>query len=120
MNRAERRRQDKVADRALKSDRGREIAPLLSQGMAHHRAGRLREATGCYQQALELVPNHPEALHLLGLVAYRSGQLERAIALLSDAIERDPRNATYHFNLDRKSTRLNSSHSQQSRMPSSA
>ncbi len=99
MNRAERRRQDRAADRALKSDRGRELAPFLSEGMAHHRAGRLREAEACYQRALELVPHHPEALHLLGLVAYRAGQLEHAVALLSDAIERDPRNATYHFNL---------------------
>lgn len=99
MNRAERRRQEKRADRALGTDRGRELAPLLSEGMAHHRAGRLREAEGCYQRALELVPGHPEALHLLGLVAYRGGQLERAVALLSDAIQHDPRNATYHFNL---------------------
>ncbi len=99
MNRAERRRQDKAADRALKSDRGRELAPLLSEGMAHHRAGRLQEAEHCYQRALELVPSHPEALHLLGLVAYRAGQLDRAVALLSEAIQGDPRNATYHFNL---------------------
>ncbi len=99
MNRAERRRQDKRADKALGSDRGRELAPLLSEGMAHHRAGRLREAEACYQRALEIVPHHPEALHLLGLVAYRSGQLERAVTLLSDAVQGDPRNATYHFNL---------------------
>src|SRR4051812_28791945 len=40
----------------------------VGQGVPLHQAGRLAEAEACYRQALALVPAHPEALHLLGLL----------------------------------------------------
>ena len=68
----------------------------LDEGLRAHSEGRLDAARDAYTRALRLAPDHPDALQLLGTVWLQLG----------DA--------------DRKSTRLNSSHSQQSRMPSSA
>lgn len=99
MNRAERRRQDKLGETAIGSDRTRQALALLAEGASHHQAGRLQQAESIYRQALDLHPDHPEALHLLGLLAYRVGQLDKAEALLCRAIRQDAKNPLYHFNL---------------------
>ncbi len=75
------------------------LQPLLKEAMAHHQAGRLQEAEQLYQQILRAEPDHAEALHLLGLVAYRVGDNEKASELIAQAIQRSPRNPLFHFNL---------------------
>jgi tetratricopeptide (TPR) repeat protein len=75
------------------------LAPLLQEAMAHHQAGRIAEAQRLYQRILSIDPGHAEALHLFGLLAYRVGQLETAIALIRAAIQQRPAQAPYHFNL---------------------
>jgi len=75
------------------------LQPLLNEAMAHHQAGRLQEAEQLYQQILRVDPDHDEALHDLGLLAYRVGKHDRASELIGQAIQRNPRNALYHFNL---------------------
>ncbi|HMO14401.1 MAG TPA: tetratricopeptide repeat protein [Pirellulaceae bacterium] len=75
------------------------IQSLLNRSITHHRAGRLSEAAQLYQQVLELEPNHPEALHLLGVVAHQSGQFSTAIDLINAAIALKPGVAEYYLNL---------------------
>src|SRR5215212_3614011 len=58
----------------------------VAQGVPHHQAGRLAEAEVQYRQALALVPNHPEALHLLGLLAHQVGRPELALTLIEQAL----------------------------------
>ncbi len=99
MNRAQRKRQEKMMATATSSPRGRHLLALLSQGMAHHKAGSFKEAAALYEEALDIDPHHPEALHLSGLLHYRTGQLQRAADLLSEAVQKNSSNALYHFNL---------------------
>ncbi len=99
MNRAKRRRQEKLEGHARKTDSDSRIRALLSQGMIHHKSQDYPQAEILYRQALEIVPRHPEALHLLGLVAYHRGQAEQAIDLLTQATQSDKRNAGYFYNL---------------------
>lgn len=98
MNRADRRREDK-----LQREGGRitqaALSRLLQEGRAHHQAGRLTEAATIYQTVLEQQPDHAEAAHLLGLVAYRSGRLDEACELIRLAIRSDNAQPTYYFNL---------------------
>jgi len=54
---------------------------------------------GLYQEILQNAPDHPDALHLLGLVRYRTGQHEAAIESISHAVELMPNNALYHSSL---------------------
>jgi len=64
-----------------------------------HQAGRLAEAEKIYRQVLAANPNHPDALNLLGLVAFRSGHAEAARDLIARAIQISPKTAEFHANL---------------------
>jgi Tfp pilus assembly protein PilF len=72
---------------------------LLNTGMAHHRAGRLREAESIYRQVLAAQPGNADALQLLGSLAADVGKLDAAIELIVKAIAVNPGVAQYHANL---------------------
>lgn len=99
MNRSDRRRQDKLQEQTSRGPDTFALRTLLDQGRQHHQAGRLAEAERCYHLVLEMTPGHPEALHLLGLLAYRVNHFEQAIDLIKQAIEDAPANPLYWFNL---------------------
>ena len=63
---------------------------LLNEAVAHHQAGRLAEAEEIYRRILVGNPNHPEALCLLGTLAYMVGENEAALELLTQSIAADP------------------------------
>lgn len=98
MNRSDRRRQESLQGKTGSAD-SFAIRNLLDQGKRHHQAGQLAEAERNYQLALNMAPGHPEALHLLGLLAYRVGSYEQAIELITHAIEGTPSSPLYWFNL---------------------
>jgi tetratricopeptide (TPR) repeat protein/2-polyprenyl-3-methyl-5-hydroxy-6-metoxy-1,4-benzoquinol methylase len=75
------------------------IPEALSTARDHHRAGRLQQAELAYRQILEQVPNHPDALHLLGMIAYQIGNNALAIDLVRRAVEADPSDPEYHEDL---------------------
>jgi predicted O-linked N-acetylglucosamine transferase (SPINDLY family) len=75
------------------------LTALLREGQQHHAAGRLREAQDAYRRALAIDPGHPETLAVSGILAGQAGQFDTAVALLSRALKRDPRNAQIHHNL---------------------
>ena len=75
------------------------IRALLNEGTAHLQGGRFQEAEGAYRRALDMAPNHPEALHLLGLLLYRLNRFDDAITTISRAIEQAPASPLYCFNL---------------------
>ncbi|MGA1983009.1 MAG: tetratricopeptide repeat protein [Acidobacteriaceae bacterium] len=74
------------------------IDALLQQAIAHHQASQLPQAEALYRQVLESHPNHPVALHLLGVIACQTGQPADALELIDRAIASDPDNAEFHFN----------------------
>src|SRR5438874_495884 len=81
------------------NSRATAVASRLEEGLAHLEAGRLAEAEACFQHALAAEPDHPDALHLLGVVAHQSARHEVAVALIRQAITRNARNPFYFFNL---------------------
>jgi Flp pilus assembly protein TadD len=66
---------------------------------AHHRAGRLVEAEQGYRRILAADPRQPDALHMLGVLAYQAGQQNAAVELIGRAIALHGSNASYHANL---------------------
>jgi SAM-dependent methyltransferase len=74
---------------------------LFRQAIAHHQAGRMREAEANYREVLAANPRHTGALGYLGLVAHQAGHSEAAIDLLRKAIASDRRNPEPHYNLAR-------------------
>ncbi len=74
-------------------------AALLGEGVKHHQKGRLSEAEACYRRVLTAQPDHPDALHLLGVVAHQAGRHDLAVELIGRAIRRNGLNPFYFFNL---------------------
>jgi predicted TPR repeat methyltransferase len=66
-----------------------EINHLLQQGLALHQADRLAEAGEVYRRILDRAPQHPHALHLLGIVSTHTGNPSAAVELISKAIDID-------------------------------
>jgi len=69
---------------------GRRQAPGLSRtfraGFAHHQAGRFGRAEALYRKVLAKDPDHADALHLLGVLAYQCGKLAPALQLIERAL----------------------------------
>jgi predicted O-linked N-acetylglucosamine transferase (SPINDLY family) len=74
-------------------------ADAMQSGIAHHRAGRLKEAAAFYRQVLSREPANPDALHLLGVIAQQRGEFAASIELIARAIAANPAVAEYHYNL---------------------
>ena len=71
----------------------------LAQAVAHHQAGRLAEAEQGYRAVLSADPQHPDALHLLGVLSLQSGRADEAVTLIGKALERSKGVADYWDNL---------------------
>ena len=67
-----------------------ELLRQLETGLAHHQAGRLDEAAAAYRRVLQSVPNEPDALNLLGVIAQANGRPARAVQLISQALRARP------------------------------
>ena len=71
------------------------IDQAMQLAIGHHQAGRLGEAETIYRRVLSEQPENPDALHLLGVIAFQVGQFDRAIELIRHAIQIDPVNADF-------------------------
>ena len=65
----------------------------------HQQAGRLQAAEQIYRQILDVVPNHPDVIHHLGLLARQMGQHEKAVEYFQRAIEINGSAAVFHYSL---------------------
>jgi protein O-GlcNAc transferase len=72
---------------------------LMDQALALHRIGQLDQAAALYGQVLDSQPNHVDALHLLGVIAYQRGDDPRAVHLIRLAITLDSSQAAPHNHL---------------------
>lgn len=61
--------------------------------------GQYERAKRCCEAVLGRAPGHPDALHLLGLIAYRHEQFPLALRLISEALSRRPQFSTALANL---------------------
>lgn len=106
MDRAERRRRQKLADKKARKAQstqqtgvGGATRQLLEQAIRLHRQGALAQAEAHYHAILSAEPQHPVALHMLGLVALQSGNHELALELISRAVALQPDYAAAHADL---------------------
>ena len=74
------------------------LSGFLQEAIEHHRAGRFPQAESLYRKILHAAPDHPDALHLLGLIAHQAGKIELAVELIGRAIRMSP-SAPMHYNL---------------------
>ena len=75
------------------------ISEALAIAVEHHQGGRLQAAEQIYRQILQVEPNNPDALHLLGLLACMVGKPDIGIDYMRRALEQNSGNAHAHYNL---------------------
>src|ERR1700723_3202307 len=68
------------------SPANRQIESHLHRGKRLHGAGRLAEADQVYQQILAAAPNHPDTLHMMGVLLLQVGQPDQALSWIERAI----------------------------------
>ncbi|MGY0573465.1 tetratricopeptide repeat protein [Bradyrhizobium sp. RDM12] len=66
-------------------------AALGRAGLAHLQSGRIAEAELCCQQALTLDEQHPDALHLLGVLCFHAQQPASAVEWIGRAVRQAPK-----------------------------
>jgi predicted TPR repeat methyltransferase len=97
---------------ALEADAAEAAAELLPAGVREmsiddalqlavrlHQQNRLEGARTLYRRILEAVPDHADAMCLLGMVEHQMGRSEDALTLMRAAIERVPGFVGFHINL---------------------
>jgi Tfp pilus assembly protein PilF/SAM-dependent methyltransferase len=62
------------------------VRAALRAAMAHHDAGRLREAEAGYREVLASAPGRPDALALLATLEQATGRLDEALAHVDEAL----------------------------------
>ncbi len=77
----------------------KQIKAALANAAALVDAGRIQEAIALCQRLLQVAPDNTEALNLLGILAYQTGNDDAAIHLLARAVAVNPGYADAHSNL---------------------
>jgi len=67
--------------------------------LQHQQAGRTEQAEALYRQIIAQVPDHADALHMLGIIRSQAGDLQEGAALLERAATARPGHAIFHLNL---------------------
>jgi protein O-GlcNAc transferase len=76
-----------------------QLQHLLQTALTHHNAGRLAEAEKLYRQVRTAQPNHFDALHLSGVVAYQQGRYKEAIELYLRSLKINPKSSVCEMRL---------------------
>lgn len=71
----------------------------LTTALQLQRAGRFADAARGYRSILEKQPENADALHLLGVLLYQSGNVDEAIGMMCRAVASRPDDAACHANL---------------------
>jgi predicted TPR repeat methyltransferase len=67
--------------------------------LEHHRAGRVRQAADIYRSLIDANPQHADAMHWLGVLAFQAGRPAQAIPFLEGAFKLCPMDAAFAHNL---------------------
>ena len=72
---------------------------LVARAIEAHKQGQLDAAERDYRTVLEATPDHPHALHFLGVILYQRERFAEALPLLERAAARIPNEPEFHNNL---------------------
>ena len=72
---------------------------LFKIAFQYHQTGQLQDAKALYRQILQIIPNHSDALHMYGVLAYQVEKFDVSANLIRKAIAINPRVPDYHSNL---------------------
>ncbi|WP_162914427.1 tetratricopeptide repeat-containing sulfotransferase family protein [Taklimakanibacter lacteus] len=83
----------------LAAENAPEVLQALQRGVDLQRQRKFIEAERIYQGILHRLPEHPDALHLMGTLAVEANQMDVAVDYFERAVKRRPRHPHYLGNL---------------------
>jgi tetratricopeptide (TPR) repeat protein len=96
---AQHRQSSSTRPRLEKSSAADRVDTLMSLAVGHHQSGRLGPAEQCYREILAIEPSHVDGLHLLGILAHKTGRNELAADLIGKAIALNDQVPIFHSNI---------------------
>lgn len=75
-----------------------QVQARFQKGLAFHQAGQLAQARKHYELVLKAQPRHFDSLHMMGVIAFQTGNPVYAVDLIGRAIQIDPGNAAAYYN----------------------
>lgn len=87
-----------VTPMAATRSMGMNVSDAMQSALGHYQAGQLAQADAICRQILVASPNHPDSLHLSGMIASQMGKNGIAVGLISKAISIKP-SCAMHYNL---------------------
>ena len=101
MNRKQRRLEKKLGrrERPAQARAGGNIDALMTEAVGYHQQGRFDQAEKIYKRVLDIDPNQPDALSLLGAIALQMADNETARDYISQAVFHRPNFPEAHSNL---------------------
>jgi tetratricopeptide (TPR) repeat protein len=75
------------------------VEEMFAQAKAFHQGGQLGQAESLYHQILQADPQHADAHHLLGLLAFQSSRFDLAVASIRRALALNPEVGAYHSSI---------------------
>ena len=75
------------------------LGNIFEKAILAHRAGDFRSAEKQYKIILKSVPDHPEVIHLLGVIEFQKRNYTRAEILIAKAIKLGNQSSSVYFNL---------------------
>jgi len=92
-------KKERTKKRQYDNDLTISISDILKRAVTLHQAGRLEEAARLYEQVLTQNADHPDALHLLGMVRYHMKAYDEAERLVERAVTLNPHDPVFHNSL---------------------
>ena len=86
------------ADKMRLRERDMSYDLMFQNALKLHQSGNFAEAEQLYRQILEAVPEQPDVLNLLGMIAQEKNAHNQAVELFYRASKQRPDNPFYHFN----------------------
>jgi tetratricopeptide (TPR) repeat protein len=71
----------------------------IEKAIQYHQSGCLEKAEEIYSRLLQLNPNHPELLHVLGIISHQLNEHDESVILLNQAIAVSPTNPFFYSSL---------------------
>jgi protein O-GlcNAc transferase len=84
-----------AAPAASRHVQAKPVPAAIAVAQEHLNAGRLPQAEAFYRQILDVEPDHPDALHSLGVIAYQVGNNDVAAELIGRAAHISPSGVKY-------------------------
>ncbi len=75
------------------------VDEAISIAIMFQKTGDLAQAERVYRKVLEVVPDHPVALHFAGVLAHQQGRTDEALAMIGRSLEAGPDQPDWHSNL---------------------